>query len=55
MEAYAKVLCQAVDRPVVDQTGLKGEFMVPMFAALRAAIAHDIEVQAPQRAAGRLR
>lgn len=44
MEEYAKVLCGAVDRPVVDQTGLKGEFMVPMFAALGAANAHTVEV-----------
>jgi len=51
MEAYAKVLCQEVDRPVVDQTGLQGEFMVPMFAALQAGIAHDIELKAPERAA----
>lgn len=52
MEAYAKVLCKAVDRPVVDQTGLKGEFMVPMFAALGAAIDHRHEVRAQQRAGG---
>jgi len=50
MEDYAKVLCQAVDRPVVDQTGLKGEFMVPMFAALRAGQAYEIELKAPERA-----
>jgi len=37
LESYARTLSSALDRPVVDQTGLKGEFMLPVFAALRAA------------------
>lgn len=51
MEDYAGVLSGAVARPVVDQTGLKGEYMVPVFAALRAGMARSIELEAPRQAA----
>jgi uncharacterized protein (TIGR03435 family) len=44
MEDYAKILSEAVDRPVVDRTGLKGEYMLPVYVALQAANDHNAEV-----------
>jgi uncharacterized protein (TIGR03435 family) len=52
MEDYARVLCDAVDRPVVNQTGLQGEYMVPLLGALGAVMAHGIEVKNLQAGAG---
>jgi uncharacterized protein (TIGR03435 family) len=48
MEDYAMLLSGAVGRPVVDQTGLNGEYMLPVGAALRATL----ERRAPHRPAG---
>lgn len=38
MEGYASMLSAAVDRPVVDQTELKGEYMVSMEFVMRAMV-----------------
>jgi uncharacterized protein (TIGR03435 family) len=51
LEDYAGILSGAVDRPVLDETGLKGKYMLPVFAATRAAMARDQGVLAPELAA----
>jgi len=51
MERYARGLSGAVDRPIVDQTGLDGEYMLPVFAALSASNAYYAGVVAKQREA----
>lgn len=40
LEDYAMTLSDAVDRPVVNLTGLAGKYMVPMFAAMAAGMNH---------------
>ena len=39
LDAYADALSRAVDRPVVDMTELKGEFMLSTAGLMRAAAA----------------
>jgi uncharacterized protein (TIGR03435 family) len=38
METYASLLASVVDRPVVDQTELKGEYMLPLDFVIRATM-----------------
>ena len=52
MEEYARTLSYAVDRPVVDQTGLRGEYMLPVFAAQCAVLDRSADVHMGRRAAG---
>lgn len=50
LEDYAGILSGAVDRPVLDETGLNGKYMLPVFAATRAAMARDMGRFAPELA-----
>jgi uncharacterized protein (TIGR03435 family) len=51
MENYVGVLSHSAERPVVDQTGLSGEYMLPVLSALQAASARYAGAVARQREA----
>jgi uncharacterized protein (TIGR03435 family) len=52
MEKYSQMISDAVDRPVLDQTSLKGEYMVSVDAVVRSLMArHRSATTAPTDAA----
>jgi uncharacterized protein (TIGR03435 family) len=50
LDRYASTLSKAVDRPVVDETGLKGDYMLPVGAALIAGAMRGMQAHMQQEA-----
>lgn len=52
IEGYAQILSSVAERPVLDETGLKGLYLLPLFAVMHAATPRGEGARAPEAAAG---